>query len=606
MSDLKSVIEEGFQQYAGAVLQSRALVDVRDCLKPSARQIFYCLYTDKFLPTKPFKKSLKAIGSIARMYIHGDSSAEGVLMRASQEFAMRYPLVEVEGNNGNLIMSGNWAATRYTASRLSKPCTYMFEDIDKNTIDDWRDNYDDTEQYPAVLPSKGFYNIVNGTMGIGIGMSSSIPSFNLTEVNKALVTLLWNPDATFDELYCAPDFPTGAILLNESEVKESLRNGTGAACKMRSVIDYHEKERCFVVKEIPYGVYTNTICEELNKILDSEENPGIDRFNDLTGIAPNIKIYLKKDANSAEVLTYLYKNTSLQSFYSINMTMLKDGRFPKVFGWKEALQEHLIHEKQVYINGYNFDLQKLRERVYILDGYIIACANIEEVISMIKSSRTKEEAATKLMAAYELSKVQVDAILKLTLNRIASLEVQKFIDEKEAKEKEIQIILNILNNETLLNKEIEKGFELVARQFGDSRRTQIMDVINSDSPEKLLYFTSNGRVYVNPPKDDTPIATIISGKPYFCVTKNGTVIRSSIVPKRAKYVFGITDDDSVIGVFEDVPENFLVILDEEKHFRCKEISSLNKIKTNLSLTNIKFAGITAEKVSKTNYKDSLI
>lgn len=167
MAELKPIINESFTQYAGAVLQSRALVDVRDCLKPSARQIFYCLYTDKFLPSKPYKKTLKAIGSIARLYIHGDSSAEGVMMRASQDFAMRYPLMEVEGNCGNLMMSGNWAAPRYTSSRLSNFSVSLFEDIDKDTIGEWYDNYDDTEQYPSVLPSKGFYNIVNGTLGIG-------------------------------------------------------------------------------------------------------------------------------------------------------------------------------------------------------------------------------------------------------------------------------------------------------------------------------------------------------------------------------------------------------------------------------------------------------
>ena len=190
MSDLKTIIEDSFQQYAGAVLQSRALVDVRDCLKPSARQIFYCLYTDKFLHSKPFKKTLKGIGSAMRMYIHGDSSCEGVIMRAGQPFAMRYPLIEVEGSYGNLMESGNWSAPRYTSARLSALSEYLFKDIDKDTIEEWRDNYDDTEQYPAVLPTKGFFNIVNGTMGIGVGAASSVPQFNLQEINNALVFLL--------------------------------------------------------------------------------------------------------------------------------------------------------------------------------------------------------------------------------------------------------------------------------------------------------------------------------------------------------------------------------------------------------------------------------
>ena len=199
---MKNIIEKSFEQYAGAVLQSRALVDVRDALKPSARQIFYCLYTDKFLHSKPFKKTLKGIGSAMRMYIHGDSSCEGIIMRAGQSFAMRYPLVEVEGNGGTLLSSGNWAAPRYTSTRLSKLAAYLFEDIDKDTIDDWRDNYADNEQYPAVLPTKGFYNLVNGTSGIGIGMACSVPQYNLKELNNALIHLIDNPDCGFEEIYC--------------------------------------------------------------------------------------------------------------------------------------------------------------------------------------------------------------------------------------------------------------------------------------------------------------------------------------------------------------------------------------------------------------------
>src|SRR5574344_1621236 len=202
--DMTTIINESFTQYSGAVLQSRALVDVRDCLKPSARQIFYCLYTDKFVHSKPFKKTLKGIGSAMRMYIHGDSSCEGVIMRAGQPFAMRYPLIEVEGSFGNLMESGNWAAPRYTSARLSELANYLFADIDKDTIKEWRDNYDDTEQYPTVLPTKGFFNIVNGSSGIATGLASSIPQFNLREVNEALIKLLWNPEVNFEEIFCAP------------------------------------------------------------------------------------------------------------------------------------------------------------------------------------------------------------------------------------------------------------------------------------------------------------------------------------------------------------------------------------------------------------------
>ena len=483
MSNLYNIIENSFGQYAGAVAQSRALVDVRDCLKPSARQIFYCLYTDKFLHSKPFKKTLKAVGSAMRMYIHGDSSCEGVLMRAGQPFSMRYPLIEVEGSYGNLMETSNWAASRYTSSRLSSISENLFSDIQKDTIEEWRDNYDDTEQYPAVLTSKGYYNIVNGTMGIGVGAASSIPAFNLNDVNKALIYLLWNPDCNFEDIYCAPDFATGAILLNENEVKESLKKGAGFACKLRSVIDYDTSERVLIVKEIPYGVYTNTICKELEDILNGEENPGIDRFNDLTGEKPLIKIYLKRNASPEKVLKYLYKKTSLQSHYGINMTMLKNGRYPKVFGWKEALTEHLIHEKEVYTKGFIFDLNKIKARLHIVEGILIALNNIEEVIEIIKKSKTTIEANKNLQNQFNLSNVQAKAILDIKLARLAHLETQKYIDEKTKLEQDKIHIEAILNDEILLKKEIEKGLVDVMNKFGDARRTKIMNIENEDDEE---------------------------------------------------------------------------------------------------------------------------
>lgn len=503
MSDLKSTISESFVQYAGAVLQSRALVDVRDCLKPSARQIFYALHTDKFIHSKPYKKTLKAVGSLSRFYIHGDSSAVGVLMRAGQQFAMRYPLVDVKGNAGTLIKSGNWAHQRYTESRLAEISSLIFSDIDKDTITEWRDNYDDTEQYPAVLPSKGFYNIVNGTMGIGIGAASSIPQFNINDVNNALIKMLWNPDVSFEEIYCAPDFATGGILLNEDEVKESLKNGTGFACKIRSVIEFDNNERCFIVKEIPYSVYTNTICDELEAILNDEEhNPGIDRFNDLTGVTPNIKIYLSKKANPNRVLKYLYKNTSLQYYYGINLTMLDDGRFPRVFTWKEALGAHLDHEKEVYTRGFQYDLKKIENRLHILEGLLIALARIEEVIQTIKSSSSTAIASQKLQKEYLLSEVQAKAILDMKLSRLAHLEVEKLEKEKKDLEVERDRITKILENEDLLKAEIEKGLKAVIQKFGDSRRTKVLNIEKEeDEPVEVralnLSLTNQNNIFIN-------------------------------------------------------------------------------------------------------------
>ena len=502
MSNLKPIIEESMIQYSGAVLQNRALVDVRDGLKPSARQIFYSMLLRKLTHDKPYKKTANAVGmAMADFYIHGDSSCEGVIMRAGQPFAMRYPLVDVKGNAGSLIESGNWAAMRYTESRLSKFSNILFTDIDKETIEEWRDSYDNTKQYPAVLPSKGYYNICNGTMGIGIGMASSIPQYNLNEMNKALEHLLLNPDCDFEDIYIAPDFATGAVLLNEDDVKASMKKGSGFACKLRSVVDFDKKENCFVVTEIPYGVYTNTICGELESIINGEENPGVDRFNDLTGKTPLIKIYLNKKANPNKVLKYLFKNTSLQSHYSINFTMLDNGRFPKVFTWKEMLQAHIDHEKEVYRRGYEFDLKKIENRLHIIDGLLICLANIDEVVRTIKSSESTSKARERLMASYNLDEAQTKAILEMKLARLAHLEVEKLISEKSKLEKERDFIYNIINNESEFNAQLIKGWREVANKFGDARRTQVLNISKDDeepteTQELLINLSNQNNIYV--------------------------------------------------------------------------------------------------------------
>jgi DNA gyrase subunit A len=512
MSNLKTIIEDSMIQYSGAVLQSRALVDVRDGLKPSARQIFYSMLTRKLTHNKPYKKTANAVGmAMADFYIHGDSSCEGVIMRAGQEFAMRYPLVDVKGNVGSLIESGNWAAMRYTESRLSKISNILFTDIDKDTIEEWRDNYDNTKQYPAVLPSKGFYNICNGSQGIGVGLAASIPQYNLKEMNQALEHLLLNPDCDFEEIYIAPDFATGAILLNEDEVKNSMKQGTGFACKLRSVVDYDKKENCFIVTEIPYGVYTNTICGELEDIINGEENPGIERFNDLTGKTPLIKIYLNKRVNPDKVLKYLYKNTSLQYYYGINFTMLDMGRFPKVFTWKEMLQAHIDHEKEVYRRGFEFDLKKITDRLHIIDGLLVCLANIDEVVHIIKSSTSSVTAAVALKERFLLDDAQTKAILDMKLSRLAHLEVKKLTDEKEELERSAAHISQILSDVNLFNQELINGWREVAQKFGDERRTRILNIAKEneeprETHELLINLSNQNNIYI------TTVSTLYSQK----------------------------------------------------------------------------------------------
>ena len=499
--DFEDVIKESFTQYAGAVIQSRALVDVRDCIKPSARQVYYSLFTDKFTSDKPFKKTLKAIGSAMRFYIHGDASCEGIIMRSGQPFAMRYPLIEIEGSYGTLTETGNWAASRYTSSRLSNISNYLLKDTNKETIDEWIDNYDDTEQYPRVLSSLGYYNIVNGSTGIAVGLASSIPQFNLKEVNNALIKLLLDENISDDDILCYPDFATGATLINKSEVAASLKLGKGKACILQATINYDDKEKVLIVTELPYGVYTNTVCSEISKLVAETPDIGIININDLTGEDVCIKIYLNNIADPEKIKHILYANTSLQKSYSINMTMLEDGRFPKIYGWRQALQAHLEHEKIVYTNLYKQELKKLKHRLMIVEGIIKAVANIDDVIKIIKESENTAKANINLQKLLNINEEQAKAILDMKLSRLAKLEIDKFLKEQQDLINRIAEIEAILASEKLLKEQMVKRFQEVSNLYGDARRTQIDERVAAKvaktAKEKVEAIPEDVVIYMN-------------------------------------------------------------------------------------------------------------
>lgn len=481
---LKETLEKSFETYAGMTIMDRAICDARDCLKPGARMSMYAQYIEKITPDKPYKKSQKSVAAaMDHFYVHGDLSLYPLFARMGKPFAMRYVLEDFQGNTGTIEESSNEAASRYTEMRLAPISMHLFHNIEKDTIEKWHDNYTGEEQYPAVLPSVGFYNIVNGTSGIATAIASSIPQFNLVEVNEAMIKLLWNSDVPFDEIYCAPDFCTGGIVLNAEEVKESLKNGTGHACKMRSVVEYDAKEACIIVRETPYGVYTETIRGQLAKILESEDNPGIEKFLDQSGTSALLKIFIGKKANPDKVIRYLYKNTSIQYHYPINMIMLDGGKTPKVFGWREALQAHLNHEIEVYTNAYNFDIKKIDARIHILDGLLIALANIEEVIQLIKSAPSTQVAGKLLRERFLLDEIQSKHILDMKLSRLAQLEAKKLVDEKDSLITERARIQAILDDETLLKKEVEKGLSAVSKKYGDPRRTRIIDLEKDEDEE---------------------------------------------------------------------------------------------------------------------------
>lgn len=505
MADIKKIVEDSFARYAGNVIMNRAICDARDLLKPSARMLMYCqMAITKNIPSKPFVKSARVVGdALGHYYEHGDSSCYGTYMRMSKPFAMRYPLEDCQGNNGTLNNTSDEASMRYTELRLNPLGYSLFGDIDKETIFEWSNNFDETEKYPKVAPSKGYYNICNGTVGLGIALSSSIPQFNLREVNEALIKLLWNPDIPFEEICVMPDYATGALLLNADEVKKSLEIGSGSAAKLRSVIEYDKSKRALIVRELPYGVYTETISAQIQQLLEKEPNCGIDNVNDASHKKPDYEIYLTKNASPEKVLKLLYKETSLENFSGINMTVLVDGKKPAVLGLRELFQAHLDHEKTVYINGFQFDRRKILARLHILEALIKAISMIDEVVKIIKQSADTKSASIGLQKLLDIDEAQAKAILDLKLSRLTHLDVSKLTSEKAELEKELARIEAILANEVLLKKEIEKGLREVAEKFGDARRTQILNLEETEEGEAVekkrlsVSFTNKGGVFSN-------------------------------------------------------------------------------------------------------------
>lgn len=497
--DAKEIFEEEFLEYAGYNLQRRAIPDVRDGLKWGARKLLHSQSLIHLTYDKPYKKAAKSVAQATSFsYLNGDASAYGTFIRMAKPFAYRVPLQDANGNFGTIISPNDHAASRYVELRGSEAAAALLKDIDKDTITEWEETYDREGQFPKVLPAKGFWNGVNGCISIGSGMSSSLPPLNLIEVNEAMIKLLWNPE---EDVLCYPDFPTGATILNKTAITDSLRQGTGAACKVRATVEWDEKEQCFVVKELPYSVYTNTICSELATLIETDENCGIRDFVDYTGEFPDIHIFLAKGARPDKVLRLLYKMTSLQTFFSINMTVLDKGIKPVIMGQKEQFLAHLSHEKEVYIRGFNFDLRKIRARLHILDALMRAYDAIDEVIHTIKSATSAQVANVALRKLLSIDEEQAKAILDLKLARLSKLDIEKLREEQAGLLAEDKRISAILEDEFLLKKEIEKGLREVAEKFGDARRTKILDLQEDTEGETIevkqqsLTLTSRGTLF---------------------------------------------------------------------------------------------------------------
>ncbi len=502
--DLNETMKRSFMLYAEEVAINRSIPDVRDGLKLGLRQGLYAQYSNKLTHKDKFQKAQKSVANaMAQSYVHGDAAMYDTFIRAAKPWVYRYPLEEAQGAYGSPCAPDDQSAARYVEMRSSEISDYFFSGLKKNTIEHWYNNYDDTEKIPSVFPSIGFWNIVNGCSGIAVGFTTSINPTNLKEVNNAIVKLIQNPETDFDEIICYPDYPSGATLINKREVYESLKNGYGKAAKMRATLAYDPTNNYIMCTNIPYGVFVNTIMGELAQLTEENPNYGIDRVIDHTKKEADIRIYLSKNVNPKRMIDKLYKDTSLQSFFSINMVMLDKGRYPKVFGWREALLAYIDHAKECKRKEYEFDKRKAEARKNIVDGMILAIANIDEVVRIIRSSETQYVAQIELIKKFGFNEEQVKAILELKLQRLVNMESIKFEKERENLILQLQELENILTNNDIFNQKLIDVFNEVTKKFGDARRTTILN-LNDETEEKeelpainiSVMLTDKNNIYV--------------------------------------------------------------------------------------------------------------
>ena len=504
-------VQQSFLDYSMSVIASRALPDLRDGLKPVHRRILWSMYEENNTPDKPHKKSATTVGYVMGHYHpHGDSSIYEAMVRLAQDFNERYMLVDGHGNFGNIEGDGA-AAYRYTEARLSKISLELLRDINKDTVN-MDSNFDETCKEPSVLPSRFPNILVNGTMGIAVGMATNIPPHNLGEVIDGCVAFIDNPDITTLELMNyikGPDFPTGGIILGNSGIKKAYETGRGTiTIRSRAEIEEHGNHSSIVFTEVPYGV--NTL-ELKNKVAELVHNKIIDGIADYhTDLKDGVKITitLKKDANPNVVLNNLYKHTNFQISYGIIFLML-DGLTPKTLGLKDIISKYIDHQKIVIIRRTKFDLAKAEKRVHILEGYKIALDHIDEVIRIIRNAESDIEAKEKLISRFGLSDIQADAILELKLRRLTALERDKIEQELNELLELIKDYKDILANEYRVYQIIKDEMLEIKQRYADDRRTSIdmtaIDYIEDESliPEEDIIITLTNKGYIKRVTTDT-------------------------------------------------------------------------------------------------------
>ena len=510
-NNIVNEIETSFLEYSMSVIVARALPDLRDGLKPVHRRILWSMYESGYMPDKPHRKSARIVGDVMGKYHpHGDSSIYEAMVRMAQDFSYRNMLVDGHGNFGNIAGSGA-AAMRYTESRLSKISLELLRDINKETVD-FEDNFDETEHEPKVLPSRFPNILVNGTMGIAVGMATNIPPHNLGEVIDGCVAYINNPEIDtvgLMQYIKGPDFPTGGIILGNSGIKKVYETGRGSiTIRSRARIEETGGKHQIIVDEVPYGVNVSELKNKVAELVHNKTIEGIADYHTDLKEGVKITITLKKDANPQVVLNNLYKHTDFQKNYGIIFLMLDQG-VPKTLGLKDIISKYIDYQKEIIIRRCRYELDKAEKRVHILEGLKIALDHLDAVINLIRNSKTDEEAKAGLMSKFGLSDLQADAILEMKLRRLTGLEREKIENELKELLERIAELKAILASEERILGIIKDELLEIKDKYSDERRTSIdmtaIDYIEDESliPVEDIIITLTNKGYIKRLTTDT-------------------------------------------------------------------------------------------------------
>lgn len=488
--DIEKEMRESFLAYSMSVIVSRALPDVRDGLKPVHRRILYTMYENGLTPDKEYRKCADTVGTVlGRYHPHGDASVYDAMVRLAQDFSMRYPLVDGHGNFGSLDGDPP-AAYRYTEARMDKMALDMLTDINKDTID-YMSSYDDRLKEPVVLPSRFPNLLVNGSVGIAVGMATNIPPHNLTETIDAVQTLIKTPDCTLDELMQhikGPDFPTGGIIMGRAGIRAAYATGRGRiTLRGRAKIEDIKNRTCIIIEEIPYMVNKKRLIENIADLAKDKRIDGIHTIRDESDKDHDVRIVieLKKDAIAQVVLNHLYQYTQLQDTVGVIMLALVKGE-PKILSLKQMLTEYIDFQVEVIRRRTKFDLDKAQARAHILEGMVIAAENIEEVIQICRTSENITEIKQRLMARFSLTEIQADAIAQMRMYQLSNMERKKIDDELAELNAKIKDLTEILASHERVLEIICNELEEIKRKYGDERRTSIENVSGEVDVEDLI------------------------------------------------------------------------------------------------------------------------